>query len=415
MTAAQSQTPPLTGRILVTLIFCALFMLIEGLDLASMPLAVPRISAAWGMPAFAFALSLSAIVIGVGLAAVALAPLGERVGRRRMIWIAGLVAALASGATAFSGSMGVLIFWRFMTGLGLGACLPNVTACVVQIAPVAGRSRILAAVNTAIPVGGVLAGFLMAPLVRIGHWQALFLAVAALTVFCSLALRLLLPATNGQPAEQAPHGGAGLPLRELLSREHLFKTVLLIGLGTANTFLLYLLINWLPTLLPRAGVSLDAAARMSGLFQLGGIFGGFVFAYLIDKNRPVRAFLCGYGLALMTLGIMFVPGLSAPVWAATVLALGMGVSGAHVAITLFGVIFYPQRLLSSYIGVSIAVTRIGAIAGPLAGGWLLAVDSGVGSFLTGTMLGLGLCLLWVLAIAHFGHRREGNQPAALPA
>lgn len=93
----------------------------------------------------------------------------------------------------------------------------------------------------------------------------------------------------------------------------------------------------------------------------------------------------------------------------------MGVSGAHVAITLFGVIFYPQRLLSSYIGVSIAVTRIGAIAGPLAGGWLLGVDSGVGSFLSGTMLGVGLCLLWVLAIAHFGQWREENQPAPLPA
>lgn len=401
MAVATDAPHRLTGRSFVTLLFCALFMLIEGLDLASMPLAVPRISAAWGIAAPAFAFSLSAIVLGVGSAAVFLAPLGERYSRRRMAVGFGLVAALGSGATAFVPSMQALIFWRFITGLGLGGCLPNVTASVVQIAPAKGRARILAAVNTAIPAGGVLAGFLMAPLVKIGNWQTLFFVIAAVTVLCSVVLWILLPVDNGAETRARDKALSSLPILELFQPEHRTKTLMLVGLGSANTFLLYLLINWLPTVLPRTGLSLDQAARISGLFQLGGIVGGFGFAHMIDKQRALRAFFCGYATAMVALATMAGVSMGAAGWVVAMLALGMGVSGAHVAITLFGVMFYPQRLLSSYVGVSIAVTRIGAIGGPLAGGWLLAVDKGVASYLGGTMLGVACCLLWVWAVGRF--------------
>lgn len=403
MQGTKDSTRALEGKAWLTLCFCALFMLIEGLDLASMPLAVPRVSEAWQVPPPDFALSLSAIVIGVGFAAVALAPLGEKFGRRRMIFWSGLIAALASGATAAAPNMATLVFWRFLTGVGLGACLPNVTTCVVQIAPVASRSRILAVVNTAIPVGGVLAGFLVAPLIRIGNWQTMFFVIAGLTVICSVALRLLLPASNGGTAPQhRPDAQVEkLPLLRLFEREHVLKTLLLIGLGTANTFLIYMLINWLPTLLPRTGMSLDQAARMSGLFQLGGIIGGFGFAYMIDKGRAVKAFMLSYALAILALATMLLPAMAETAWIANILALGFGISGAHVAITLFGVMFYPQSMLSSYVGLSIAVTRIGAIAGPLAGGWLLGVDQGIGAYLVCTVMAVVVCLLWVLAIGRF--------------
>lgn len=116
----------LTARTVAILFFCAFFMLIEGLDLAAMPLAVPRVSAQWGQPPSAFALSLSAVLIGIGLASVLLAPLGERFGRKRMIVWTGMLAAGATFGTATADNVSAFVVWRLLTGIGLGACLPNV-------------------------------------------------------------------------------------------------------------------------------------------------------------------------------------------------------------------------------------------------------------------------------------------------
>lgn len=367
-----------------------------------MPLAVPRVSAEWGVPPADFSISLSAIVLGIGLAAVTIAPLGERIGRGRMIFWSGLFATIVTAASAFSHSTAAFTVWRFLTGVGLGACLPNVTATVVQLAPEHLRGRILAIVNTAIPMGSVTAGFLAAPLIDIGRWPMLFIFVALLAGFCTLALRFLLPKSHRRLAETGTETEASVsPVLTLYSTKHRLTTFLLLGLGTTNTFLIYMMINWLPTLLPRGGLSLDDAARMSSLFQLGGIVGGFGFAWMIDRGWATAAFIGGYAIATLGLVALALLGHAGPAWAILLLAVGVGISGAHVAITIFGVMFYPTELLSSYVGLSIAVTRIGAIGGPLAGGWLLSHSEGIGLFVFVSLVPVAFCVVWVWAIARW--------------
>lgn len=391
------------------LCFCALFMLMEGLDLAAMPLAVPHVSGQWRVPPADFAFSLSAVVLGIGVAAVTLAPLGERFGRRRMIIWSGLFSAAVTIGTASASSVPAFTLWRLLTGLGLGACLPNVTASVAHIAPLHLRARILAAVNTAIPVGSVLAGFLAAPLVRVGNWQSLFLSTGILTLLVTIGIGLLLPrpVAGGAGSMARPASRTALsssPVLDLFRTNHRLCTFLLLGLATTNTFLMYMMVNWLPTLLPRGGISVDAAARLGSVFQFGGIIGGFGFAYMMDRGRAIPAFVTGYLLAAAGLaGLALLPQ-GGVLWVALLLATGLGISGAHVAITIFGMGFYPQYLLSSFIGVSIAVTRAGAIGGPLAGGWLIGHSSGVGTFMLAAAGPTLLCLGWVGFIARMKGR-----------
>jgi len=403
------------GRTTAILCFCAFFMLIEGLDLAAMPLAVPRVSAQWGLAASDFAVSLSAVVLGIGIAAVTLAPLGERFGRRRMIFWSGLFTAMVTIATATASSIEAFILWRLLTGLGLGSCLPNVTASVAHIAPPRLRARILAIVNTAIPVGSVLAGFIAAPLARIGNWHALFLSAGLLTLLVAVGLGFLLPDGPNAPAaavDAEEPGGASSPIFELFRNAYRLNTVLLLGLATTNTFLIYMMINWLPTLLPRGGISVDAAARLSSFFQFGGIVGGFAFAYMMDRGRAIAAFAIGYTLAAAGLtGLAFLPNDGA-LWIVLLLATGMGISGAHVAITIFGMGFYPQHLLSSFVGLSIAVTRAGAISGPLAGGWLIRNSSGIGTFMLAAVGPTLLCGGWILLLARIGGKSSRYRPVA---
>jgi len=89
----------------MTYVLCALVMVIDGYDLAAMPLAVPHVAHAWRIPPQNFGWSLSAVLVGLGLGAILLGSLGDRYGRRPAVLIATAAIALATAATATAGSV----------------------------------------------------------------------------------------------------------------------------------------------------------------------------------------------------------------------------------------------------------------------------------------------------------------------
>lgn len=117
-----------TPRLIVSLFLCGLVLFIDGYDLAALPLALPHIATALDIAPARFGFALSAVLLGLGVGAVLLAPLGDRFGRRRTIILSVICIGLLTMATATGTSIGGFIVWRLLTGLALGACLPNVTA-----------------------------------------------------------------------------------------------------------------------------------------------------------------------------------------------------------------------------------------------------------------------------------------------
>ena len=63
-----------------------------------------------------------------------------------------------------------------------------------------------------------------------------------------------------------------------------------------------------------------------------------------------------------------------------------------------GTSFYPPRMLSSAIGLAVAIARVGAIAGPLVGGWAIGQGAGASGFFLLLMLPVLICAAGVLAI-----------------
>ena len=108
---------------LLPLGICAAIMLLDGIDLAAMPLALPHVASEWAVAPERLGLVLSAVLIGLGAGAFLLAPYGDKFGRRVMI-VSGLVLlATSTLGTALSGSITTLFLWRLATGLGLeSAC-----------------------------------------------------------------------------------------------------------------------------------------------------------------------------------------------------------------------------------------------------------------------------------------------------
>ncbi|HFD7100358.1 TPA: MFS transporter, partial [Klebsiella oxytoca] len=66
-------------------------------------------------------------------------------------------------------------------------------------------------------------------------------------------------------------------------------------------FVIYLLNGWLPTILRSGGLSLQQAAMMTGLFQLGGPLGGILVGMLMDRASAKAVIAATYFLGCLCL------------------------------------------------------------------------------------------------------------------
>jgi AAHS family 4-hydroxybenzoate transporter-like MFS transporter len=388
----------MTGaRRIVALILLAGVFVMEGYDINAMALAVPRLEGALGLDPAAFGLVFSALPFAIGVGGAALAPLGDRVGRRPLIVFSCLAVACATLATSLATTIPAFLILRFLTGFALGACLPNVSALSAELAPEGLRATIMSVVSAGIPLGLALAGILTPAVVGIAGWQGLFVVPGLFAALLALTLGFTLsPGVPEAPADAPPR--AAVPQLELFRAPWLLPFAVFAAILGFNAMNLYLLNSWMPTVLPQAGFSLDDAASLSGVVQLAGLAIGVLASVGIDRWRPRATLVIMFGL--MTLSFLAI-GASAPDatrWIA-LLMIGVGGSAAGgMALPALCVYLFPPRLLSTAIGVGVMVARIGAMAGPLLGGAMVAGNVSPSLFFAAAAGPAALCVLVSLAV-----------------
>jgi AAHS family 4-hydroxybenzoate transporter-like MFS transporter len=357
----------MTGfRRILALVLLGCVFVMEGYDINAMALAVPRLKDALGLPPAAFGLVFSALPFAIGVGGASLAPLGDRVGRRPLIVFSCIAVAAVTLATSLATTIPAFLVLRFLTGFALGACLPNVSALSAELAPERLRATIMAVVSAGIPLGLALAGILTPFVVSVGGWQGLFVVPGLFAALLALALGFTLSAG-------VPGAPVGEPARSKVPQLELFRSpwqlpfavfAAILGFNAMN---LYLLNSWMPTVLPQAGFTLDAAASLSGVVQLAGLAIGVLASIGVDRWRPGPTLIMMFGL--MALSFLAV-GATAPdasrwMW---LLMVGVGGSAAGgMALPALCAYLFPPRLLSTAIGMGVLVARIGAMSGPLLG------------------------------------------------
>jgi MFS transporter, AAHS family, 4-hydroxybenzoate transporter len=390
-------TRALNGRQIAVIVLCGLVVLLDGFDLQTMALAVPSLSEEWGAESAAFSFALSAALIGMLLGSAIVAPLGDRVGRRPVL-IAGMVAVGgASLLTGLAANPTELSVWRFVTGLGLGMSLPNATALTSEYVPLRSRVLLISLMYCCVALGALIAGFLAPALIDAFGWRSIFvvggilpLVVAGvLVVAIPESLRLLVARRPGDPripliaARFLPGiDPATLVARAtdrvekpnvcaLLAPTYRARTILLWMTFALNLFILFVLVSWLPTVLSDAGWTRAQALRGSVMNQAGGIVGGLVIAWLIDRGRVIPAMIGGYVIVAIALSLFLVVPSTVPSWVSLLLLVGAGVSGGQVALNAMSVLFYPPGLRATGSGWANTLGRMGALLAPFAGGLVL--------------------------------------------
>jgi len=400
------------SRRIACLFLLACVFVLDGYDLNAMPLSVPHLQTSLGLVPAEFGVVFSAVLVGLGGGAALPAPLGARIGRKRVIVAGALAVAAATIGTAMATTITEFLIWRLATGAGLGAILPNCSAMSAELAPGATRARVMTLVSAGIPVGAMAAGLTAPEVVAIGGWHGLFLLPGVFGLLLALALALVLPAQIGGEAAREPPAGK-VPQLALFERPWILPFAVYTACLTLNAIGLYMLSQWAPTILPQAGFALDEAARLTGLLQGAGFAFGLALSWLIDRWKPAIAM--GAGFAIIAAGFLAI-GLLRPdpaTWTALLLIAGGGVTGISMALNALVPSLMPSHLFSSTIGMGVLIARIGAIAGPMLGQALLAAGAAPATFFLVLFVPAGLCMLCCLALPKaLAIRRAYAPPAA---
>jgi AAHS family 4-hydroxybenzoate transporter-like MFS transporter len=416
---------PLCGLQIYVLVLCTLAVLFDGYDLQVLALTAPALTKAWHIAPASLSVALSASLLGMGLGAAILGPLGDRYGRRTVLAATLAIVGASSLATALAHNVLQLTLCRVVTGAGLGASLANAYTLTADFMPRRRRASLitLSYCNTA--TGALAAGLVVPTLISRYGWPAAFVIGGALPLALSVALLATGPESikfllNRQPASRAvalilrkiaPGVAADTvyltpaaqalagSVRDLFKRSYRAPTLLL-WLGFAmNSLTLYLLVSWLPTLLTGAGWLPAQAIRETAFNQLGGVLGGLSLAALMDRFGAERTLATGFAVNAVSLLLFLVVPSGFLSWGALLLMIGACTGGSQFAIVSLAASLYPSSILATGSSWASAVARMGAFAGPLVGGALIAAGVGAAQVFADLAGPAVVCAISMLALS----------------
>jgi AAHS family 4-hydroxybenzoate transporter-like MFS transporter len=388
------------GRFQIRLLLvCAAVLLLDGFDTQGIGYVAPELARDWNLARGELGPVFSAGLLGNMVGALSFGPLADRIGRKRIIVLSTAAFGLGTLATVFAQNIAGLLLIRFLTGLALGAVLPNAIALVSEFSPSRRRATMVMAMFVGFSVGSVLSGLVAAALLPIFGWRSVFLigGIAPLLLVPFLAARLpesvrflalsggadvrvaellarVAPSVRFPPATRftvSEAAMAGLPISHLFTGGRALATLVLWAVFLMSLLDLYLLLNWLPTILNDLGASVSMAAVVGAMLQVGGIVGTLTLGRFIDRFS-FRALSLAFLLAAIAIAIVGFSGQSIAFAIFAISSAGFFLVGGHIAAIALAATYYPTMVRSTGVGWAIGVGRIGSIVGPLVGGVMLA-------------------------------------------
>jgi MFS family permease len=141
-------------------------------------------------------------------------------------------------------------------------------------------------------------------------------------------------------------------------------------------FTYYTLANWMPTLLTNSGWSSGDAQRSITLLYAGSITGGLTLSWIMDRwGRGIIVPAIGsiVGAALFVAGSLW---FGTPVLYAVLVGIGAAIGGSQYVMMSISAYLYPSRILATALAWTGSLSRVGAVTGPMVGGWMLLADWG---------------------------------------
>ncbi|MDQ0380986.1 MFS transporter [Amycolatopsis thermophila] len=380
-----------------TAVLCWLTVLLEGYDLVALGATIPTLlkTGHLGFTAAGATAVATVSLVGVAVGAAALGPLTDRFGRRVMLIGSVLLFSVFTLVLPLAPNVATFGVFRFVAGMGLGACMPVALTVMSENLPARRRASASTFTMTGYHVGAVLTSLLA--LAAVENWHVLFYGggIAGLVVVPIMWWRLPESAAYLE-AKQRPDAEK-FSLRDLLGPKFRRVSVAVWTGSFMGLLLVYGLNTWLPQLMRTAGYPLSTSITLLLVLNIGAVIGLVLAGVIADRFgiRPIARIWFGAGAVLLALLSLKIG--NSVVLNGLVLLTGVFVFSAQVLIYGYVAHAFPAQARGTALGVTSAVGRLGSIVGPFVTGALVtagvAYPWGFYFFAIVAALGLGAILL----------------------
>jgi AAHS family 4-hydroxybenzoate transporter-like MFS transporter len=413
---------------------CFLIVAVDGMDVAIMGFLAPSITHDWGLSKAAFGIVMGAAPIGLVIGALVAGPTSDKVGRKTVLVASVALFGLFTIATSMSADLTQMAALRLLTGIGLGAAMPNTTTLLSEYVPSARRSLLIAVMFTGFNLGSGIVGFIAAWLIPQYGWRAVLqfggvlpLVLVPLLVFhlpesarflvvrrkaseeiarvLGRIARTTFPAGTRFDAPEPPLRTKS-PVSVLFSSGYGAMTIALWVTYFMGLLVIYLLTGWLPTLIKDAGLPISTAANITALFQIGGTVGAILVGWAMDRTRPTRVIAAAYVLGGACVIAVGAGGALSATLGMAVAAAGFFMSGAQTGLNAFAPGCYPTVARATGVSWMLGMGRFGSILGSSVGGVLVSLGLGFQAIIC--MLAVPAVLAGIAVL----RARPASEPAA---
>ena len=383
------------------LFWCMLVIIFDGYDLVIYGVAMKGLVVQWGLSAKEAGFLGSVALFGMMIGAMALGSLADRYGRKKMIALCLVLFSVFTFLCGFAQNPTQFAIMRFIAGVGIGGAMPNLVAMMAEYSPKRMRSTMVSLMFSGYAIGGMLSAGLGIMIVPSMGWEWMFY-LGIIPLFLLPLIWKFLPESLGFLMRQGKESEVreilpkvapelNITAEDQLVREEVVvkKSVVPVGQLFAEhrgvstlafwvsffccLLMTYALSTWLPKFMEQAGYELKAGLSFLFAMNIGAMIGAIGGGWLADKfniKAVLVAFLLLGSAAFVCLGYKA----PVPVLYVLVTIAGATTIGTQIVLYSYVAIFYPLKIRSTGIGWASGVGRIGAIVGPILGGWLVAMQ-----------------------------------------
>lgn len=385
----------------LTLFLCWLGIFAEGYDVGVMGAILPSLSmdAAWHLTPLQLGALGSYTIVGMLIGGLVIGTMSDVRGRKPMFVACLTLFTLSMASVAWSPIPTWFAVSRFLGGLGLGGIIPIAAALTTEYSPASRKSF-----NYGLMYSGYSLGILAAALVAKGMlpiygWRGVVavgifpLAFIPVIVWLlpesiefliakglhqrarALATRLGIDGNHGKAAKASDEASWRLGVKEIFAKPNIFATACFWTALFMGLLLVYGLTQWLPQIMRKSGYDLGDSLSFLAVFSFTSAIGGIMLGRIADAFGVRTIVALSYLLGAAGIAALAFKG---SLWTnyALVAVAGFGSVSASLILTAYLANYVAPFARATATGWALSFARIGALCGPLLGGFIASLTIG---------------------------------------
>lgn len=429
---------PVSRWLLRTMIILFLGWLVESFDIGLIGNVLPSLTKIYHLGSGEKSLIATASTLGIVIGIIPAGYLADRFGRKR-VFISGIVVySIMTLVTGFATSPTQIVVLRLLAGLGMGAVFPMPYVLGSELCPVSLRGRFTGMADSFLSVG-----YFLAPLIAIwvipsttsSGWRTMFFIGGIPLLYTFLVWRWLpesprwletkgyheraetelkrietavvrstgVPLTEPTDITVVGVAAGRVPLRTLLGRQYLRRSLMLWITFGGTFFIFYAIQIYMPTVVTKLGYSLTSAFEFTAIIVGVSIPGKYLESWVIERwgRKPVIV-----SFTLIAAAAAFVFGFIHGTLLVIAIGCVMSFFGISVdpAVKVYTAEQYPTAVRATGTNATEGFGRLmSGVIGPAVIPFLL-VSSGVAGVFS--VVG-GVAVVAVLAVVFLGKETKG--------